>query len=152
MLKLILVEAILGAASTYFRKKGDDETAKKLEKARKCIARFRATRLALKVINGTFKLKNYFGTRRCMSGRTIPFLPFLPNGLVQYLPHDVYHACTNLLPNVEFSMMQPYLCGSLESMQSFLPQQFDPSGLIDVAYSSCGWEDFFAGAGNLEGM
>ena len=52
----------------------------------------------------------------------------------------------------EFSVMQPYLCSCLESMQPFLPQQFDLSTLIDVASASCGWEQFFAGVGNLEGM
>jgi hypothetical protein len=153
MFKLMLAQAILSAASTYYERRGDTETAKKLDTARKWLARFRTTRLALKLINGAFKLKKIYQRRQSTTNAAvIPFLPFLPHTVAEYFPQDAYNVCVNALPNVEFSAMQPYLCGCLESMQPFLPQQFDLSNLIDVASSSCGWEQFFAGVGNLEGM
>jgi len=153
MFKLMLAQAILSAASTYYQRNGDPETAKKLDTARKWLARFRTTRLALKLINSVFKLKKIYQSRQSTTNAAvIPFLPFLPHTVAEYFPQDAYNVCANALPNVEFSAMQPYLCGCLESMQPFLPEQFDLSNLIDVASSSCGWEQFFAGVENLEGM
>jgi len=153
MFKLMLAQAILSAASTYYERNGDPETAKKLDTARKWLARFRTTRLALKLINGVFKLKKIYQSRQsATNAAVIPFLPFLPHTVAEYFPQDTYNVCANALSNVEFSAMQPYLCGCLESMQPFLPVQFDLSNLIGVASSSCGWEQFFAEVGNLEGM
>jgi hypothetical protein len=116
MFKLMLAQAILSAASTYYQRKGDTETAKKLDTARKWLARFRTTRLVLKLINGAFKLKNLYQSRQSTTNAAvIPFLPFLPHTVAEYFPQEAYNVCVNALPNVEFSAMQPYLCGCLES-------------------------------------
>jgi hypothetical protein len=96
--------------------------------------------------------KIYQSRQSAANAGGMPFLSFLPYGVAEYFPQDAYNVCANALTNVEYAAMQPYLCSCLESMQPFLPQQFDLSNLIDVTASSCGWEQFFAGVGNLEGM